>query len=165
MTSMINALTRLSRRQIALLAGFGSLFVLLGAFAFQAAGYAPCAMCLWQRWPHAIAFGLGILFALTRFGFIPPLGVLTMGISAGLGLYHTGVERDWWEGPTSCTSAGDGLSGLSGMDLLPSASMDASLVLCDEVVWDLFGLSMASYNALASLALVALWIWAWKSRA
>ncbi|WP_417242768.1 disulfide bond formation protein B [Celeribacter sp.] len=165
MTRRDALLARLTRTHLVALAATGSLSVLLGAFAFQAAGYAPCAMCLWQRWPHAIAIGLGLIFAVTRGGWVAPLGVLTMGISAGLGLYHTGVERDWWEGPTSCTSSGDSLSGLSGMDLLPSANMDVSIVLCDQVVWDLFGLSMASYNALASVVFAALWIRAWKSRA
>ncbi|WP_417269874.1 disulfide bond formation protein B [Celeribacter sp.] len=164
MTQIDTLSSALTRSRLVALAAVGSLAVLLGAFAFQAAGYAPCAMCLWQRWPHAIAIGLGLLFALTRGRWVALLGALTMIVSAGLGVFHTGVERDWWEGPTSCTSTGDSLSGLSGADLLPSASMDVSIALCDEVVWDLFGLSMASYNALASVVFVALWLWAWKSR-
>jgi disulfide bond formation protein DsbB len=36
--------------------------------------------------------------------------------------------------------------------------MSAPLVRCDEVVWDLLGLSMASWNAIISLALAALWL-------
>ena len=38
-----------------LLAAGGSLALLLGAFGFQALGYAPCKLCLWQRWPHGAA--------------------------------------------------------------------------------------------------------------
>jgi disulfide bond formation protein DsbB len=30
--------------------------------------------------------------------------------------------------------------------------------MCDDVVWSLMGLSMASFNALISLALVTVWI-------
>ena len=49
-------------------AAAGSAALLLGAFVFQALGYAPCAMCIWQRYPHAIAIGMGalLLFALGR---------------------------------------------------------------------------------------------------
>jgi len=53
------------------------------------------------------------------------LGMLAAGGSA------TGVERDWWQGPTSCTGSGMDLSNLSGSDLLPSASSGPStLVMC-----------------------------------
>ena len=30
-------------------------------------------------------------------------------VGAGIGVFHTGVERAWWRGPTTCTSSG-GLS-------------------------------------------------------
>jgi len=81
-------------------------------------------------------------------------GALAMLVGAGLGLYHTGVEREWWSGPAAC--AGEGLRGLSGAELLDPASA-APLVLCGDVAWSFLGLSMASWNALASLALAALW--------
>ena len=148
-------------KRLILLAGGGSAALLAGAFAFQAAGYAPCAMCIWQRWPHvaAIVFALLALAAAPR--MFAALGALAALTASGLGLYHTGVERDWWEGPTSCT--GSGLGGLSGDDLL---SMDGpALVMCDEVAWAFAGLSMASWNAVLSLVLAALWIAAATRRA
>ena len=144
-----------------MLAAGGSAALLLGAYAFQAAGYAPCRMCLWQRWPHmvAIAAGLGA-FALAvparaaALRGLAVLGLLATLTTAGLGVFHTGVERGWWEGPGSCTGSG-GLAGLSGDDLL---SLDgAGVVMCDEVVWAFAGLSMASWNAVLSLALAAVW--------
>ena len=143
-----------TRNSLILLAAGGSVALLAGAYFFQALGYAPCRMCLWQRWPHAAAILIGAL-ALYRPGrFLPLLGALAAATTAGLGLYHTGVERDWWEGPASCT--GGGLGGLSGGDLL---SMDGpSLVLCDQVSWVLFGLSMASWNAILSALLVLIWL-------
>ena len=36
--------------------------------------------------------------------------------------------------------------------------MSAPLVRCDEVQWDLLGLSLASWNAVISLGLAALWL-------
>jgi disulfide bond formation protein DsbB len=75
--------------------------------------------------------------------------------TAAIGLYHTGVERAWWEGPTSCT-AGD-ITGLTAAELMDQI-MAAPLVRCDEVAWALAGLSMASWNALISLGLAVIWI-------
>lgn len=151
----------MTRRQLILLAGLGSVALLGGAFFFQALGYAPCAMCLWQRWPHAVAIGLGALGLAAGGALIPWAGALAAATTGGIGVYHTGVERDWWEGPASCTSAGGGLGDLTGGDLL---SLDGpALVLCDQVSWAFLGLSMATWNALASFVLVAVWIAAARS--
>jgi len=72
-----------------------------------------------------------------------------------IGLYHIGVERDWWEGPTTCTS-GD-ISNLSADDLM-SQILDAPLIRCDEVAWEFLTLSMGSWNMLISIGLAAVWI-------
>ena len=148
----------MTRTPLILLAAGGSVALLAGAFVFQALGYAPCAMCLWQRWPHAAAIVIGALALVTRGPVMPALGALAALTTAGIGVYHTGVERDWWEGPSSCTGSGAGLGGLTGADLL---STDAPpLVLCDQVAWALGGLSMASWNALLSFVLAVIWVMA-----
>jgi len=144
----------MTRASLILLAAGGSLALLAGAFVFQALGYAPCAMCLWQRWPHAAAIAIGVLALALRGPALPLLGTLAALTTAGIGIYHTGVERDWWEGPTSCT--GSGLGGLAGGDLL--ATDGPRLVMCDQVSWELLTLSMPSWNALFSLALVVVWL-------
>ena len=86
-------------------------------------------------------------------------GALAALVTSGIGVYHTGVERGFWEGPTSCSGTGSGLQGLSGSDLL-STDAPATVVMCDEVAWadPVIGLSMASWNAVLSLILVALWL-------
>ncbi|WP_425046820.1 disulfide bond formation protein B [Primorskyibacter sp. S87] len=149
-----------SAKQIGAVAAAGSAMLLMAAFVFQALGYAPCAMCLWQRYPHGVAMGVGLLLLIG----LPVLPLLVVGAAsaattAALGLFHTGVERDWWEGPTSCTGSGLDMSNLSGADLLPSATRGPStLVMCDEVAWEFLTLSMASWNALWSAALAGLWL-------
>jgi disulfide bond formation protein DsbB len=40
--------------------------------------------------------------------------------------------------------------------------MAAPLIRCDEVPWEMLGLSMASWNAVASLVLAGLWVMAWR---
>ena len=147
-------------KQLGLLAAGGSAALLLAAFVFQALGYAPCAMCIWQRYPHAVAIGAGVFLAI---GLAPLLflavGAVSAATTAAIGVYHTGVERDWWQGPTSCTGSGLDLSNMTGSDLLPSASSGPSnLVMCDEVAWEFLTLSMASWNALWSAVLAGIWV-------
>ncbi|MBK5945988.1 disulfide bond formation protein B [Rhodobacter veldkampii DSM 11550] len=142
--------------RLILLATGGSAALLAGAFGFQALGHAPCDLCLWQRWPHAAAVALGLIGLVLVSRTVPvALAALAMAGSVGLGIYHTGVERHWWPGPASCTSGAIG--GLSPEDLM-SRILAAPMVRCDEVSWSLLGLSMASWNAIASAVLAAIWL-------
>ena len=147
----------MTRNALVLLAAGGSLALLAGAYLFQALGYPPCPMCWWQRYPHFAAMAIGALALILPGRLLPILGALAALTTAGLGVLHTGVERDWWDVQTSCTSGG-GLGDLTGADLL---STDAPrVIMCDQVSWELFGISMASWNAIFSACLVVLWIWA-----
>ncbi|MBQ2263295.1 MAG: disulfide bond formation protein B [Loktanella sp.] len=145
----------MTRNLLILLAGAGSFALLAGAFVFQVLGYPPCAMCLWQRWPHVAA--ILIAAVALRFGgrILPALGAAAAAATGGIGVFHTGVERGWWEGPTSC-SGGGGMEGLSGSDLL--ALDGPRVVMCDQVTWEFLTLSMASWNAVLSFGLMAIWI-------
>ena len=146
----------LDQRALMLLAAAGSLALMLGAFAFQhLGGLPPCKMCIWQRYPHVVAIGIGLIAL--RFGnaALAWLGALAALVTAGIGGYHTGVERGWWEGPTSCSS--QSISGLSADELFDQI-MSAPVVRCDEVAWSLMGLSMASWNMVISLVLAGIWI-------
>jgi disulfide bond formation protein DsbB len=148
----------LDRKTLISLAAAGSAGLLGGAFVFQFLGYAPCEMCLWQRWPHAAAITIGVLALAAPTRLLCWLGALAAAITGGIGVYHTGVERGWWQGPTSCTGSG-------GMDTGNLLSLDGpKLVLCDQVAWDLFGISMASWNAIFSFGLMALWIMAARAK-
>jgi disulfide bond formation protein DsbB len=144
-----------TRTQLTLLAALGSAALLAGAFLFQALGYAHCQMCVWQRYPHAIAIGLGALALWLQAGVLLALGALAACVTAGIGVFHAGVEQGWWQGPTACS--GGGVDSLSP-DALFDQIMAAPLVRCDEIPWELFGLSMAGWNALISFFLAALWI-------
>ncbi len=147
----------LSRRQLIALATAGSAALLLGAFAFQhLGGMPPCKMCLWQRWPHGAAVLIGLAALALPGALLPLLGALAALITANIGGYHTGVERGWWEGPASCSGGGAGLD----MGSLLSFDAPTNVVMCDEVAWQMMGLSMASWNMIASLILVVLWIMA-----
>lgn len=141
------------------LTGF-SVAMILGAWGFEFIGeMPPCKLCYYQRYPHWLAAAAGLLAILTGiavFAYLAAAGAVTSGI---VGLYHTGVERKWWEGPSTCTSSD--VSNMSADDLF-NQIMQAPLVRCDEIPWELFGLSMANYNALLSLGAGLLWIYAIK---
>ncbi len=122
----------------------------MGSVRFPVVAHSP-----WWALSRRLLMAIGVLALAIRGPVLPILGSIAASATALVGIYHTGVERDWWEGPSSCTGGGD-LGGLSGADLL---STDAPrVVMCDQVSWELLGLSMASWNALASLALMILWI-------
>ena len=145
----------MTRTQLIILAAGGSAALLLGAWTFQFFGYPPCKMCIWQRWPHGAAVLIGAAAIILPFALIPLLGALAAAITGGIGVFHTGVEKGWWEGPTTCTSGST--VGLTPQELMEQI-LAAPLVRCDEVAWSLFGLSMASWNAVISLTLVLFWI-------
>lgn len=147
----------MTARALTILATAGSLLLLLGAFAFQyIGGLAPCHLCILQRWPHGGAIAAGVL-ALTLPGkqFWRFLGMVGALGSAGMGLFHTGVERGWWQGPTTCSGSGD-ISSLSTGQLLDQI-LASPVVRCDAVAWQFAGLSMASWNAILSLLLALIW--------
>ena len=150
----------MTRGRLILLAMAGSAALLLGALGFQhLGGLAPCKLCIWQRWPHVAAIIVGLVALIVPARLLCLLGAACTSLSAAFGLYHTGVERGWWEGPTTCTSGPVG--SLSGEDLMAQI-MSAPLTQCDVVAWQMLGLSMASWNAVLSLALAAIWIAAYR---
>ena len=63
-----------------------------------------------------------------------------------------GVEQGWWEGTSGCGS----ISTTDDLAALRAQIMNAPIVRCDEVAWSLFGISMAGYNVLYSLAAAAM---------
>ena len=138
--------------RIALLVGAGGTCLFLGALGFQyIGGFAPCEMCQWQRWAHVGAALTGVIaVTMTRrdsmarsLAWIAILFVLTSGL---IGAYQTGMEYHLLPGPASC----------SGHRYVLGSGAPPPEVQCDVVTWQLFGLSMASYNAICSFVIAAL---------
>ena len=144
-----------SRNTLIGLAAGGSLALMLGALGFQHLGdLAPCKMCIWQRYPHVIAVVIGVLAIAIRGPLMPMLGMLAALTTSLFGAFHAGVEQGWWEGPTTCSSAsGAGLS----EDEFFNSIINAQVIRCDEIPWQMMGLSLAGWNAVISLGLALLW--------
>jgi disulfide bond formation protein DsbB len=127
---------------------------LLGGALFSqyVGGLHPCEMCYWQRWPHGAAIVLAALSFTapansSRSHFLVLAAALAIAISGVIGVYHAGVEAKIFEGMTTCTASG---RGLSAADLLKQISR-APIVRCDEVQFRFLGISMAGWNAILSL--------------
>jgi disulfide bond formation protein DsbB len=149
------------------LANAGPIIAVLSALTLAGAlgiehigGIAPCPLCLDQRIAYYAAIPLGAIayaFASGRPVVTKAiLLVLAVGflINAGLGVYHSGIEWDWWPGPQAC-SGGAGPLASNPADLLQSLSQP-QVVRCDEAAIRIFGLSLAGYSAVFSLLLAGL---------
>jgi disulfide bond formation protein DsbB len=116
-------------------------------------GLVPCELCLLQRWPWRVAIAAAALLWLG--GERIPLTAAALAlalvffVSAGLGFYHVGVEQHWFAGPTACT-AGTGLTATT-IEELRRQLEGVKPMMCDQVQWALFGVSLAGWNVVASL--------------
>jgi disulfide bond formation protein DsbB len=131
-----------------------SLATIAGAWIFEYLGYAPCDLCLKQRWAYYVGVPLALATALlapgnqtiAKGGFAL-LALLWLG-SMVFGIYHAGVEWKWWPGPSTCGTQ----AGFSGG--LPDLSRP--VILCDTAAIRILGLSLAGWNAVVSLGLALL---------
>jgi len=115
-------------------------------------GLDPCQLCLYQRWPWWAAMAIAALALVPALPgkaqrFLLLLAGLVILGGAVLAFYHAGVEYKWWAGPSTC---GGGTIPASFEDL--KKTMNKPIVPCDTAAWTLFGISMAGYNGLMSLA-------------
>ncbi|MGD9617950.1 MAG: disulfide bond formation protein B [Alphaproteobacteria bacterium] len=120
-------------------------------------GLAPCELCVLQRWPWAAAITISIVALFVGHRRSLPWVALVLGlvffVSTGFAFYHLGVEQGWVAGPSACTPAAGGATTLEDMR---QRILGAPLVRCDEVQWSLYGVSLAGWNLLASLVMVAI---------
>jgi disulfide bond formation protein DsbB len=146
-------------KKAALAAFVLGLATILGALGSQyLGGLEPCELCLEQR--LAYYWGLPILAAVLVLWNRLPLAAWygAMAVVAAIflwgtymGAYHAGVEWGFWPGPTACTGVG------TGIDFGDLSDINAARVIpCDVVQFRFLGISLAGYNALISLAIVAL---------
>ena len=161
-------------KNTALGGGIISASLIAGAHAFERiGGLAPCPLCLDQREVHWTALAVfvsgAVIFFFTKLDKVVTFTLSAMAMvfaySTWLAGYHAGVEWKFWEGPPTCSGAGQMIGDISS--ILDGAA-NGPVVSCTDAAWRMFGLSMAGYNALISLALCLVLAWValqdWKQK-
>ncbi|MGZ5889382.1 MAG: disulfide bond formation protein B [Hyphomicrobium sp.] len=134
---------------------------ILGALGFQyLGGIEPCELCLKQRWAYYA--GVPVLFAALVLlsadqrrlaTLLFALVAVAFLANAVLGVYHAGVEWHFWPGPEACTGAQPLSTSVGGLlNSLPSTNV----VRCDEAAWRFAGISLAGWNVVVSLLVLAM---------
>lgn len=127
--------------------------MLAAAHAFERfGGLYPCPLCLDQRnWHWAVVgVSLACLIVLRFRPILSPWLIALIGLvllaSAAMGIYHVAVEQHWVS--ATCDARID-------IDDIRPLDFEGPLIApkCDEIAWQMFGVSMAGYNALISLLL------------
>lgn len=153
----------MTRKTLTLLATLGSAALIFGALGFQyIGGLYPCKLCYWQRYGHFAVIVAGVLALFVPARALLWIGAAGAGSSSVIAIYHTGVERGWWEGPTTCSG---GPVGDLSTDELFNQIMNAPVIRCDEIPWEMLGLSMANINIFASAVVAMLFVLAARAKA
>jgi disulfide bond formation protein DsbB len=134
--------------------------ILLALMFERYGGYAPCPLCLQERYAYYFAVPATVIafftaraesFTLTRILLV--LIALAFLINAAVGVYHSGVEWKWWPGPTSCSG---GTAVEWGQGGIAQDIENAKVVSCSEAHWRFVGLSFAGWNAVISALLAGI---------
>ena len=134
-----------------------SIAAIAGAFVYEALGYLPCELCYKERVPYYAAFALAPLagFAARRGrawimrGLFALLVLLFLG-NAALSVYHSGVERKIFAGPSDCSGP---LNSAASVEDFMKQLKTVKVVRCDEPSLYVLGLSLANWNVLISVVL------------
>lgn len=156
-------------RLVSVVVAVVALAVIAGAWAFELAGYAPCPLCLQQRWPYYLGIPLALALAvfqprlpkpMTIAGFAVLVALFAWGLS--IGVYQSGAEMRLWQGPTSCATADTAPVGDVGN--LMAALQSTPVVSCIDPALQPLGLSLATWNAVTMAGLIALILYALARR-
>lgn len=133
------------------------------AHGFETFGHlAPCHLCLKQReayWAALAVSGIAVMVAWIRPAApVPRIASFVLAIVFGYGAYlaasQAGAEWKWWPAPQTCSSAAGKVSVADIKALMTGHAVAGPA--CDKPAWIFAGLSMAGWNFLASVGLVAL---------
>ncbi len=135
------------------------LFLVLSAGPLAAAlisqyffGLHPCELCIYQRIPYAVI----ILFSL--FAYLKPvnksivtllvISIHAFLINSAIAFYHVGVEKHWWV-HGDCSGNFD----MTSVESLKKSLFETPVVHCDDIQFELLGVSMAGWNFLYCLVI------------
>ena len=153
-------------RLAALFAALVAFVVIAAALVLQYGyGYAPCPLCLEQRWPYYLGVPLALLLFVGG-TTLPPralaLGLLVLAALFAwgfyLGVYQAGAEWGFWLGPRDCSAGNVGAPPADVGGLL-DAIKSSTVVSCTDPRLRILGLSLAGWNAVVMAGLIGLTLW------
>lgn len=115
-------------------------------------GLQPCPLCLDQRnwhWGVVALSAVSLIAVRIKPGLVrwaaALIGLVLFG-SFAQAAYHVAVEHHWVTAQCDVRTA-------AGQSLTFDLNAPLQVPQCDQIAWQMFGISMAGYNALISLAL------------
>jgi len=129
--------------------------VLSAAYSAQyVGGLRPCILCLYSRIPWFIAGALMLVTILMNFSGPGRRGILFLTglallVGAGISGYHVGVEQGYFQPPSACSAT----EMPANLEQLKALLQTAAPPRCDEIPWEMYGISLAGYNVIASFAM------------
>jgi len=129
--------------------------VLSAAYSAQyIGGLRPCILCLYSRIPWFIAGALMLVTILMNFSGPGRRGILFLAglallVGTGISVYHVGVEQGYFQPPAACSTGEMPAS----LDELKALLKTTAPPRCDEIPWEMYGISLAGFNVIASFAM------------
>ncbi len=140
-----------------------SIFAILFAFYVEfILGHKPCNLCLFERIPYILS--ILILVLLSIFNRHERIAFLILSIifilAFILSIYHVGIERGLISESSICKSS-SGLKIEDKEQLLKE--LKKNTISCKDVTFKIFGFSLATINAIVSLAISLITIQKFKN--
>ena len=144
----------LKRKNFFIVIFFISLFSMIGALYFEFfLKLKPCILCLYQRVPYIVLIFICLIgYNYSDNLFWHYLVVLIFLVSVLISGYHVGIENSIF--PELSTCKGSNLDLTDKNQLL--LSLNNQIVSCKNVLFEIFGLSLATINLIISLTVVTL---------
>ena len=138
-------------------------FSIIAAYTIEyGLGHEPCKLCIYPRIPHFFSILLILNILLIKRYVKPSLLLLVLISLSGLILafYHFGIEQGFFSEPFVC-EAQNLDNNLSKEEILKQ--LKENTVSCKDVNFKVFGLSLASINAIFSFALLIIFVKLYKN--
>lgn len=147
----------LSRQNFLVFVGTVSLFSLLVAYVAQYI-YAvnPCVLCLYERYFYWALVVIGIVGFNKRFANLVGFKLAGLILLCGsiMGIYHAGVELQWWQGTAACHGVAAKANTIEEFRALLRAK---PMSRCDQPNWHILGISATYVNLIWFVGFTVLW--------
>jgi disulfide bond formation protein DsbB len=117
----------------------------------------PCQFCLWERYPYWLMILLAVAALIIKrlSKLLLLMGLLVFIVSAGITSYHVAIEHKWVPIPESCQSKIVLDDTPTYEELREQLMAQEHVTRCDIVPFRFLGLSIAEWNLVLNLGLIA----------